>query len=431
MGNCRETILRPRALRLLLVAAAVFLATMSSRADLIVEESEVPRFELPDILQAPHGQTIRTAQDWEAIARPQLLEKFETFVYGRTPRVPILFPNGGAADIGPADAVRMSVEAAESEEVFGGKAVLRQARLRFTRGDLEASFDVLLVLPARPSGPVPTIVALNFWGNHTVDPHPAIRLAPPIPGMEARERGSHAHRWNPEYLIDRGYGVATAFRGEIAPDNCGHFAEGVLSLFLENTGDGRMGAIGAWAWALSRMADYLGSLEAVDTSRLIVAGHSRLGKAALWAAAQDQRFAAVFANNSGCMGAALSRRRFGETVAIITRNFPFWFSPKLSSFAGREDQLPVDQHQLLGLIAPRPIHLGAAREDLWADPNGEFLALREAARVHALHGIEANLPGHMPPPDAIAVGHVLRFHMREGAHDILLADWQAFLSGRE
>lgn len=416
-------------LRLLTTCAALLLVAMPSHADLIVEESQVPPFDLPDVLRIPGGQAIDSARDWEESARPALIELFEAHVYGRTPRMPVRFSSADST-ASQVDEICLSVEDVSTEEIFKGKAVLRQARLRFSRDEHAAFFDVLAVVPLRRATPVPAIVALNFWGNHTVDAEPSIRRSGPAPGMESRERGSHAHRWNLEDLIERGYAVATAFRGEIAPDNHAHYTEGILALFPDNTGKEAMGAVGAWAWSLSRIADYLSSLPEIDPSRLVVAGHSRLGKAALWAAARDTRFSAVFANNTGCMGAALSRRRFGETVAIITRNFPFWFAPRLAKYADREDELPVDQHQLLALIAPRPLHLGAASEDLWADPRGEFLALREAAKVYSLFGFEPNLPERTPAPDAVPAGGVLRFHMREGPHDLVQTDWNAFLSPR-
>lgn len=438
MASSSESGALIRALRLLTFPTAFLLFSVSTPAQIIVEERDVPRFHLPDILLSPGGRSIWSFRDWEQCARPRLLETFETYVYGRTPRIPIRFSATGTVSGNPddpdgalAEAVGMSVQQLETREVFGGTARLSQVRIEFTRHENAASFEVLILLPAKHEGPVSTILALNFWGNHTINANPAIRIAPTIPQMEERERGSHAHRWNLECLIERGYGVATAFRGEIAPDHGEHFAEGVLTLFPENEGPSRMGAIGTWAWALSRIADYLVTVPEIDPRGLVVAGHSRLAKAALWAAAQDERFSAVFANNSGCMGAALSRRRFGETVAIITRNFPYWFSPRLQAFADREGDLPVDQHQLLALLAPRPLHLGAAREDLWADPRGEFLALREAARVYALFDREAALPQEMPPPDARAVGQTLRFHLREGPHDLLAEDWEAFLDARE
>lgn len=406
-----------RLLPLLLMTCSAFVSAASSAPpELIVEESKVPPHDLPDVLRAPSGQLISSAAEWEQMARPALLATFASHVYGETP---------------PADSVRVTTEDATAHPILGGRAVLRQVRLRLHRGERSAAFDLLIALPAgaTPAEPAPALVGLNFWGNHTIDAEPSIRPPHPGPGLETKERGSYARRWNLATLIERGYAVATASRGEIAPDSPAHFATGILSLFPDHAGDHRMGAIGAWAFALSRIADHLASIPEIDSARLTVVGHSRLGKAALWAAAQDTRFSRVFANNSGCMGAALSRREFGETVAIITRNFPYWFSPRLATYADRVDELPVDQHQLLALIAPRPLHLGSAQEDLWADPRGELLALRAAAPAYALYGITSELPDQLPPPDALPVGTVLRFHRREGKHDLLPADWNAYLAG--
>jgi len=399
--------------------------------EILTDESKVPPYELPDLLLDPDGRPVTTAAEWEQRARPAILARFEEFVYGKTPRTPVwLARSDSAGDISraaPSDAIRMTVEDESTREIFGGKAILRQARLHFRHGDRSAAFDVLVAIPAKAKSPVPVLIGLNFWGNHTTDAEPSIRIPAPVSGMEQKERGAFARRWNLEDLIDRGYAVATAFRGEIVPESQTHFAEGLLSLFPENTGDHQMGAIGAWAWSLSRILDYAASIPEIDARRATVFGHSRLGKSALWAAAQDPRFSAVFANNSGCMGAALSRREFGETVAIITSNFPYWFSPKLATYADRENELPVDQHQLLALIAPRPLHLGTAKEDTWGDPQGEFLALREASKIYSLYGMTAGLPPRMPAADAVPVGTAVRFHQREGKHDLLPADWSAYL----
>ena len=396
------------------LACSLILSAMSAPAAPLTEEARVPSYSLPDVLRPPAGQPITTAADWEHIARPALLASFETFIYGQTPTV---------ADL------RLSVETTTTQPIFGGKALLHQTRLRLARGGQTASLAVLIAVPvqANTTHPVPALVGLNFWGNHTIDPDPSILISSPAPGMDAKARGLNARRWNLENLVDRGYAVATAYRGEIAPDTPEQFHTGILALFPENVGDDRMGAIGAWAWALSRIADHLATLPEIDSARLTVVGHSRLGKAALWAAAQDERFSAVFANGTGCLGAALSRRQFGETVAIITRNFPYWFAPRLANYADRVNELPIDQHQLLALIAPRPLHLGSAEQDLWADPRGELLALRHAAPAYALYGIAPVLPEVLPPPDALPVGTVLRFHRREGKHDILPSDWQAHL----
>lgn len=416
-----------------LCALALFTGSIPMDAQspsLILTEREVPPHDLPDVLALPDGCSIRTAEAWSDKTRPALIETFEQVLYGVTPKVPVLSYFNDSIDDSdgrpPADALVMLVENESTRTIFGGKALLRQSTLRFTYHDRSASFEVMLVLPTAAKQPVPAFVGLNFWGNHTTDALPSIHLAPEVPGMERKERGSHAHRWNLESLVDAGYAVATAYRGDIVPDSPAHAQSDVLRLFRKEDANPPMGAIGAWAWALSRIADYLQGIPEVDHERLTVIGHSRLGKAALWAGAQDERFSRVIANNSGCMGAALSRRRFGETLAIITRNFPYWFAPGLSKYADDENTLPVDQHQLLALIAPRPLYLGSAEQDLWADPRGELLALREAAKVYRLFGIEATIPDQLPAVGT-SVGDHLRFHHRAGKHDITPEDWAFYL----
>jgi hypothetical protein len=300
-------------------------------------------------------------------------------------------------------------------------------------------------LPREAAKPVPCFLGLNFGGNHTIHSDPAIRITPAWQreSAESKEsgqvvdhratekgRGSAATRWPVEMILDRGYAVATVYYGDIDPDFDDSFANGVHPLFVKMGQDPRSddftGSIGAWAWGLSRAYEALSSVPGIDPERIAVHGHSRLGKTALWAGAQDTRFALVVSNNSGEGGAALARRRFGETTEVINKSFPHWFCDNFLKYGGKEDDLPVDQHELIALCAPRPVLVLSAEDDKWADPKGEFLATLAADPVYRLLGKEGLPVKEMPGLNQPALG-TLGYHIRPGQHDITETDWKVML----
>ena len=401
-------------------------ADAASRIPINYDEEAVPEHELPDPLHFEDGSPVG-AGAWPR-RRREILRLFENHVYGRIP--------GPPSDPETATAVEVVEEGA-----LGDWATRRQISLTWKTGRHVAKAGIVLYLPASRSQPVPVFAGLNFFGNQTVQDDPEILLADSwvrnsdslgIENHRAndRTRGTLAHRWQAELILSRGYGLATAYCGDFDPDFDDGYRNGVHPLYSLDgrTGPapGDWGTIGAWAWGLCRVCDYLETDADVDASRVAVMGHSRLGKTALWAGACDERFAMVVSNNSGCGGAALSRRGYGENVAFINTRFPHWFCDRFRRYNGREEELPVDQHMLIALAAPRPVYVASAAEDLWADPRGEFLACVHADPVYRLLGADG-LPGlEMPAVDTPLHGGI-GYHLREGRHDVLRYDWEQYL----
>lgn len=389
------------------------------------DEARVPGYTLPDPLVFESGEAVNDSPGWRR-RRAEILDLFCTHVYGHTPGAP--------------GSLRAEVLASEPA-ALGGRAVCEQVRLRFGQQDT-ARVDVLIYRPAAQKGAVPAFLGLNFHGNHSIHADPGILLSDqwmpdePEHGVEEhrateRSRGSAASRWPVETIVERGYALVTAYYGDLDPDYDDGFQNGVHPLFYAEgqtrPGADEWGAIGAWAWGLCRILDYLESHQAIDHRRIAVLGHSRLGKTALWAAAQDERFALAISSQSGCGGAALCRRRLGETVEAITAVFPHWFSRNFERYANREDALPVDQHMLLALAAPRPLYVSSASLDLWADPRGEFMAAKAAEPVYRLLGAGGLDTDRMPEVDR-PVGSALAYHVRSGVHDLTLWDWLQYLA---
>jgi len=407
----------------LAVLAPVFWA---QSADYNYDEAKVPQYELPDPLLLKNGERVSSETVWVEQRRPEVLRLFEKEMYGRSPKKP----------------KRMQFELVDLEaEALSGLAIRKQVVIRLKGSSEAPSMNLLIYLPSNAPKPVPAFLALNFQGNHSIHPDPAIFLSDRwmreggegVVNHRATEdsRGAAAPRWPVEMILARGYAVATVYYGDLEPDHAEGWHEGIRSEFGPKPKEGSLpkaawGAIGAWAWGLSRALDYLETDPDIDAERVAVMGHSRLGKTAVWAGAQDDRFAMVISNDSGCGGAALSRRRFGETVKRINTSFPHWFNGNFKKYNEAEDTLPLDQHMLLALVAPRSLYVASAAEDQWADPRGEFLSALSAGPVYRLFGLDGLGVDEMPEIEQ-AVGERIGYHIRSGKHNVTDYDWEQYL----
>ena len=404
------------------------------------QRPQVPNYQLPEVLVCENGTTIDSPEDWTEKRRPEVLNLVADHVYGRMPEIDI-----------PA-----TFRVTKEWEVFAGLATAREVEITFGSQSNSPTASLLLYIPSasrdpnkKSSQPAPCFLGLNFRGNHTAQPDKNISVTKSwVPKRKnraeneqenqasERDRGSAAGRWPVEMILRSGYAVGTMYCGDVDPDFDDGFQNGIHHLFRgpnkESAGSSSdkgkaWGTIGAWAWSLSRVADYLETEPAIDSEKLAVIGHSRLGKTSLWAGATDERFKIVISNNSGCGGAAISRRRVGESVKRINTVFPHWFCDQFTEYNDRENELPIDQHSLIALMAPRAVYVASASEDQWADPVGEHESLVAASPVFELFGNEPVSAVQPAANQPVRFGRI-GYHMRAGKHDITLYDWKQYIA---
>jgi len=360
-------------------------------------EDKVPEYILPDPLITLSGKKVTTARLWNNERRQEILELFRENVYGRVPETSYQ---------------KSSKVVKEDRDAIGGTATLKLVDITISTDSKSLVIHLTLFTPNNLRKPAPTFLLIDNRGQENTDP----------------ERQKKSEFWPVEEAIARGYGMAVFYNADVDPDNFDDFKNGIHGLLDKSVRQGdSWGTIAAWAWGASRCLDYLVTDKDVAGDKVAVVGHSRGGKTALWAGAEDTRFAMVVSNESGCGGAALARRQFGETVGRINTSFPHWFCTNFRKYNDDVDALPVDMHMLLALIAPRALYVDCASDDLWGDPRGSYLALFHAVPVFQLLGINSDIPEAMPPLNMQVMSGSVAYHVREGGHNMLLTDWNWFM----
>jgi len=360
-------------------------------------EDKVPEYKLPGLLVTNDGKKVDNIEKWEKTRRGEILELFRTNVYGRVPSTKY---NRSFKLIN------------EDKKAMNGNATLRQVDITIERGGRSLDIHLTLFVPNNAAKPVPAFLLIDNRGPENTDP----------------ERKVKSEFWPAEEVIARGYAIAVFSNADVDPDNFDDFKNGIHGLLdNEERKPDSWGTIAAWAWGASRCLDYFETDKDIDSKKVAVVGHSRGGKTALWAAAEDQRFAMAVSNESGCGGAALARRKYGETVARINNSFPHWFCMNYRKWSDNEDSMPVDMHMLMALIAPRAVYVSSASDDLWADPRGSYLSLYYSLPVFQLYDKKIVLSEKMPPLNKQVISGKTAYHIRDGAHNMLLRDWNWFM----
>lgn len=428
----RQAIAKPLILAVSLTCACLQGAIAQQACDrLNYDEGKVGQYTLPDPLLGKDGKRVTDAASWKAARRQEILRDFRDLMYGHTPELPLK--------------LRAQVVATRKDAVEG-LATRTIVRLQFYDDPQAPQIELMVYLPNKKTGPVPMFLGLSFTGNASIEDDPAIPL--PTGWMRPQEgvvvnnrateklRGASADAWPIKLALQQGFGVATLYYGDVEPDHIAGWRDGIRGYALKLAGrtdraTQEWGALGAWAWGLSRAMDYLATLPDVNAQQVVVFGHSRLGKAALWAGAQDERFAIVISNNSGEGGASLARRNYGENIACSIEHASWRYCDRFRDWVDRENELPFDQHMLLGLVAPRPVYVASATKDSLADPKGEFLSAVHAEPIYRLFGRRGLETSTWPLAADKPIGHSIGYHLRTGDHAITKYDWQQYLDFAE
>ncbi len=428
LSGAERCVPRMAVARALILAVCALMVTAAALSQTNPDQYRQPAMpaSLPDVLVFANGTQVATPAQWPK-RRNELLQLFTEQMYGRMPGRP----------------VQMLFHVYNVDQhAMGGRATRQQISILFLGQNDGPRMDLLVYVPNQVKRP-PVILGFNFWGNETINSDPGIRISDRwiessnTPSMDlscvknnrATEacRGIDQGRWPVERILDAGYALATAYRGDLDPDRRDGYDESIRSAWPELAqGGDNFSTIAAWAWAMSRALDYLQQDPLIDGRHVVAFGWSRLGKAAIWAGATDPRFAAVISNESGAGGAKLFHDVHGETIQRLNTVFPYWFCKNFKQYNGRDAELPFDQNEVLALIAPRPLYIASAILDENADPQSEFLGALAVTPVYRFLG-SSGLPTTVwPSVDQPVLGRV-SYHVRSGTHSVTVFDWEQYL----
>jgi len=372
------------------------------------------------------NRQINDVSSWENVRKPELIDYYENYVFGKRPS----FKPTVAYSILSVDTISIGGVKMEHTEI--------QADFKYRGRKMKSYYAKFL--PLNIKDPI-VFVGLNFFGNSTLDTLSTLTKSNHFVmknavvktkghRVTADSRGTKAYRWPLDVIVGSECGLITAHYADFDPDVYNGFLDGVHGL-----AEGRVhvrkrnewGSISAWAWGLSELQSYLELQPETKNSKTAVIGHSRLGKAALWAGITDERFDLVISNNSGCAGAAQFRTMRGEDVEKITNRFPYWFARNFQSFRGNDSLLLVDQEMLLSLVAPRALYVASASKDSWADAEGEYLSFYKSQAIYSLYDSTLEIPYKYPSAnESIEFGN-MAYHLRAGEHEILRWDWERYI----
>jgi len=389
-----------------------------------LDRTAVPPYSLPKL----PVDSNTTGCEFQTKIRPQLVRTMADTMYGAVP------PRCG----------ELIFRSRSEGTAFGGLALRRETDIICRHNGMERTFHMLTYLPKTAAKPVPLLFGLNFKGNHTTTCDPGVTFFPftPFPTLnhsprftdsrqDESHRGCAASSWEFEAVLKAGFGAATICYYDAYPDHPMGFESSIMRMFYTprewQSPDRPTGAISAWVWCIERALDCLETMTEVDHNRIAVHGHSRLGKTALWAGANDCRIALTVSNCSGTCGAKLCHRFFGEDFRWIGTWNPHWLRGSFYQYMDCDLKFPADQHFLMAAIAPRLLYVASATDDVYADPEGEFAAAVAAAPAWRLFGGSGLGTTVFPAPGKLS-GHEIGYYLRSGGHAFTPENWQTLIA---